>query len=58
LVRDAKNLARKKDMGIVQFNVYEYLYNSKVLYVKTAQYSNGFEMFYAFTKKTVAQSAR
>jgi hypothetical protein len=51
LVRDAKNLAKKKDLGIVQFNIYEYHYNAKVYYVKTAQHRDGFEMFYSFTKK-------
>ncbi|MDR0537359.1 MAG: hypothetical protein LBH04_04860, partial [Tannerellaceae bacterium] len=51
LIRDAKNLAKKKNMGIMQFNVYEYHYEGKAYYVKTAQYEDGFEMLYSFTKK-------
>jgi hypothetical protein len=48
---DANNLAKKKEAGIVQFNIYEYRHKSKTFYVKTAQYKDGFEMLYSFTKK-------
>ncbi|MDR1591457.1 MAG: hypothetical protein LBS16_01025 [Prevotellaceae bacterium] len=50
---DVINISKKRDRGIVQFNLYEVEIKGKTYYIKTAQNRKhgGYEELYTYTKK-------
>ena len=48
--KDIKNIKKKENRGVVQYNIYEFKYNGHLWKIKTEVYKDGKEEFYSIVK--------
>ena len=50
-IKDAKNISRKKERGVVSYHIYSFKYQNETWILKTEEHKKGFEQPYAIYKK-------